>query len=323
MSNDNDNEYYTVIRVKRKYIEDPNCQDRYDSSVTNKRLRHIGSFSQKHDEISLNSQNLLKKMGFKDRKRIRFNDFDDDEQFSAYINNCHKYDDNDDDDGKFESKKSKQHNCCEQTIDENDILNISLPANDSVDLNQSDTTSNENDNHYTITCNGQPMITVNNSVADELMLSRQDKYLYDYYILMDDLMEFVEQDDKGDYDIDGNKNNTNVYDDEEPSSNDENYRYNDYPDEDGFTDDEDKDDDDDYDDDDDDDDDDYKNGKKFDEFDEYEDEYLDRVDNLCDDFDKLYRHDYDGDSDTDDDDDDDDEDYDREYAQRIMNLRRN
>ncbi|XP_027200326.2 female sterile (2) ltoPP43 [Dermatophagoides pteronyssinus] len=233
------NEYYTVIRVKRKYVDDPNRQDRYDSTVTNKRLRHIGSFSQKHDEISLNSQNLLKKMGFKDRKRIRFNDFDDDKEFSSYIN-----DKQDQKDKESVPKKCKSTNS-EQINDENNILNISLPPNDSIDLNQSNT-DNKND-HSTITCNGMSMIMADNSNVDESIISRQDKYLYDYYILMDDLMEFVEKNDKGDYDIDGNKN-SNMYDDDEPSSNDENYRYNDYPDEDEFSDDEDKEDDDDDDD---------------------------------------------------------------------------
>lgn len=47
-----------------------------------------------------------------------------------------------------------------------------------------------------------------------------EKYVYDYYVLMDNLIDFEDTPREPD-----------LYDDEEPSSNDENYRYNDYPDE--------------------------------------------------------------------------------------------
>ena len=77
---------YTIIRVKRKLADTTHSTASDDSDRVNsfKRLRHIGSFANKPDEATLTSNNLLKRMGFGSRKRIRISDLNS-EQFQAYV----------------------------------------------------------------------------------------------------------------------------------------------------------------------------------------------------------------------------------------------
>ena len=229
---------YTIIRVKRKLNQDTQNEssDRFQSF---KRLRHIGSFAQKPDETTLASSNLLKQMGFGggesgSRKRIRISDLNT-EQFQAYVERL--------DDAKTSAKKSKpevtvteeQLEVAKDTpiVETSGIFNISLTEEDFVSPQDDNNNSNgmvwiflklfllihlffkSLDEATAITCNGV--------ILEEVKISKPEQYVYDYYVLMDNLLDFEER-----------KPDDYVDDPTDADSNDENYRYNDYPDEDEF-----------------------------------------------------------------------------------------
>lgn len=75
-------------------------------------------------------------------------------------------------------------------------------------------------NENMITCNGQILQPITTKV---------EEYVYDYYVLMDQLMDFSDDSDNIDQGLQFDDAASN-------DSNDEHYRYNDYPDEDEFSD---------------------------------------------------------------------------------------
>jgi len=280
-----DSASYTIIRVKRKLTTAENdsistTSDRFQSF---KRLRHIGSFVSAPTEEQLTKSNLLKQMGvispttttestsnISNKKRLRFSDLNP-EQFRAYVEKL------DEDDG--ETKKRVK---CDDSANEenNNIFNIALTdadlASPKDDLKQKGFVFIFHFNFFIksfiflleneqIVCNGQ--------VLEEVPSGKADSYIYDYYVLMDNLIDFEERSPLEEETVDDT-----ALDDE----NDENYRYNDYPDEDEFGDEESEENSSDY-------------GDKDEERDEYrfkqfdeEDEYYeqDDDDDFCDEFTK-------------------------------------
>ena len=179
----------TIIRVKRQ-LNDSNT-DRHSF----KRLRHIGSFADKHDENTLSSSAVFRQTGI--NKRIKFSDLNT-EQFYAYVQ---KYDNID----QVNNNADEVSQCSTDAPIDGKVIMIELQFFLSdlfffVDQQ--------------IMCNGEIMQCVD-------VDTQVDKYIYDYYVLMDDLIDFQETD-----------KDEHLNDDDEPSSNDENYRYNDYPDDD-------------------------------------------------------------------------------------------
>ncbi|KAH9396439.1 hypothetical protein TYRP_019846 [Tyrophagus putrescentiae] len=222
---DDPSQAYTIIRVKRKLVSTSSSNERDDTSAipgynsSFKRLRHLGSFtasasasaststsipstSAPPDEEAIRRNSLLK-MGLSGQKRVRFSDLNQ-EQFSAYVETL----------GENENEENRKKRKAD----------FASPKEEEEAEEKSKESSNTT---VTTTCNGAVLEEVSSSSSqnDQKDFENDPQYVYDYYLMVDYVLSFEET---------KPKEGTEGDDLWDADSNDENYRYNDYPDEDEF-----------------------------------------------------------------------------------------
>lgn len=252
---------YTIIRVKRKLVstssnerDDNSAIPGYNSSF--KRLRHLGSFtasasasaststsipstSAPPDEEAIRRNSLLK-MGLSGQKRVRFSDLNQ-EQFSAYVETLGEKNEENRKKRKvlkkavtFEQKEKDEKEEDQKTASDEgsgDLFSIGLTQADFAspkEEEEAEEKSKESSNTTVTTCNGAVLEEVSSSSSqnDQKDFEKDPQYVYDYYLMVDYVLSFEETKHQ--------KEGTEGDEVWDADSNDENYRYNDYPDEDEF-----------------------------------------------------------------------------------------